>query len=290
MSGLKNELRSRRDAHAGFTLIELLVVIAIIAILAAMLLPALSRAKTKAQEISCLGNLRQWGTALHVSVSDSTDAIPRDGTDNGGQYGVDTGVTSGPGSPNDDVAWFNVLPPLVGDHSLSYYYNQTGQPQKKFPFPGNDIGKIWMCPTVRSTPADNFLQAGKFGFFDYVMNLDLKLKSDIRNGVVGNSFPYPTMPKTSTVHYPSSVVLLTEVTFSPNLENYVASPDRNGIFPAARWSYFPRRHNDRGTLVFLDGHAAIYKWEYVYNKNPTPVARSEKLNSDIWWNPNRDIP
>jgi prepilin-type processing-associated H-X9-DG protein len=86
------------------------------------------------------------------------------------------------------------------------------------------------------------------------------------------------------------VVLLTEVTFSPNLENYVASPDRNGIFPAARWSYFPRRHNDRGTLVFLDGHAAIYKWEYVYNKNPTPVARSEKLNSDIWWNPNRDIP
>ena len=123
----------------------------------------------------------------------------------------------------------NRLPAAGRDHSLSDYYNQTGQAQKKFPFPGNDIGKIWMCPTVRATPADNFLQAGKFGFFDYVMNLDLKLKSDIRNGVVGNSFPYPTMPKTSTVHYPSLVVLLTEVTFSPNLENYVASPDRNGI-------------------------------------------------------------
>jgi prepilin-type N-terminal cleavage/methylation domain-containing protein/prepilin-type processing-associated H-X9-DG protein len=275
--------------HA-FTLIELLVVIAIIAILAAMLLPALSQAKARAQATNCLNNMKQWGLAQYMAAGDNNDELARDGTDSGGQYGVDTGSTTGPGSPNDANAWFNLLPPTVGEKPLSYYYalGQTQPPKTVMPFPANNIGKIWQCPSARAANSDNFLQGGSFGFFSYVMNLDLKLKSSIVNGVVGNSFNYPDMPRLATLRMPSATVLLTEVTFSPSLENYVPSPDRNGIFPAARWTYFPKRHNNRGVLVFLDGHSSMFKWEYVFNANANP-SRLEKFNPDIWWNPNRDL-
>ncbi len=66
----------RTNRCGGFTLIELLAVIAIVAMLAAMLLPALARAKAKAQSVSCISNLRQIGLAMHLYAEDANGFLP----------------------------------------------------------------------------------------------------------------------------------------------------------------------------------------------------------------------
>ena len=109
---------------AGLTLIELLVVFAIIALLAAILLPSLGRAKEKARSVQCMNNLKQWSLAMAMYVDDN-DYIPREGYRGGGRVRRDNWA-----QVNDDVirnAWYNALPPYLRERPARAYFSaQSG--------------------------------------------------------------------------------------------------------------------------------------------------------------------
>src|SRR6266404_8539353 len=125
----------RQKPPAAFTLIELLVVIAIIAILAAMLLPALARAKTRAQGAACLNNLRQLQFCWSLYVDDHNGLMP-----------PSNDVTSGPMYRGVEPSW------AVGDgvHDLT-----TTNLTRGVLYPYNKSVGIYRCPANKNTVANH---------------------------------------------------------------------------------------------------------------------------------------
>ncbi len=274
MLASKVKLFTSRSTPRAFTLIELLVVIAIIAILAALMLPALARAKDKALTANCLSNNKQWSLAAVMYAGDFRDGIPRDGMDAGGQYPGSSGAS------RDPNAWFNLLPDFMAQKPLSNYTANAGSSPRVnatvIPFPGG-VGKIWQCSAAKMPDSDlmNVSGGGAEGFFSYVFNIDLKKES------AAVPITYPRMPKLTGLRKPAATVLMTDSVFNSS-EGFSAGNVYYSVNPAARWRAFPNRHNKQGgILAFCDGHASYFKQTKIKNEQNG----YEPLLPDVIWNP-----
>ncbi len=140
---MKTKLVTKSVARRrAFTLIELLVVITSIAILAAMLLPALAKAREKTCSTQCVGNLRQWGLAYGMYADDNNDYLPRRG------QGVQ--VLAQINRPDD---WFNALPVYFG--LLAFQAMVTNNVK-----PAAHTQSVFICPTADDPGGTYFLPYG----------------------------------------------------------------------------------------------------------------------------------
>jgi len=125
----------------AFTLIELLVVITIVAILAGLMLPALSSARHKARATVCASQLRQWGLAASLYFDDYNDAIPRDTDDGGNDNPQWSDILNA--SPS---TWYNVLPSYVQQRPLSSFQASATSRAQLY-----KASTIMQCPSARWT-------------------------------------------------------------------------------------------------------------------------------------------
>ncbi len=264
--GLRFRRLTARKRHQAFTLIELLVVIAIIAILAAMLLPALSRAKQKAKQIACISNMRQIGVSLVMYIGD----FP--------QY-----PNCYDGGKNIYV-WQPRLLSLMGNNRNAFCC-PAARPESYWDTNLNATlsGPSGQLKLGENGQLDNFaiLNTTRFslGYNDWglenTVNPPLGMGADVGTAPV----------KESTIRSPVNMIALgdvrsdaTSINFNANLDPVIGDAADNDTVNHDQCPC--NRHNYRTDLMFVDGHVESPKRNDVINPN-----------DNMWrakWNNNND--
>ena len=219
----------RSHGNRGFTLIELLVVIAIIAILAAMLLPALAKAKERAMAVRCMNNNRQMMLGWLLYAHEFNDALVTD----------EDGIA---GRPN----WIegNFTTPSNADTDPRFYLDKS----PLMPYVGGNRD-IWRCP---SDPVlENGLPRIRSSSMSQVFDIGAWLPA-------GNYYTYATL---TGIRAPAETwVFIEEHPNSINDGAFAVTMFDNSSGPAVIVDFPASFHNGACGMSFSDGHAEVHKW------------------------------
>jgi prepilin-type N-terminal cleavage/methylation domain-containing protein/prepilin-type processing-associated H-X9-DG protein len=239
--------------RGAFTLIELLVVIAVIAILMAVLMPALHRAREGGKRAACMNNERQLGLGWTMYADENDDRLVNGAT--GFSY-----QTTDWGDHGKELAWVNGFHPNPEDYNAQIEDIRTGA---LYPYVKNE--GLFQCPTGRR---------GQALTYSIMFSMNAVCHAEVK-GIKGLHVKKRTEIKPN---------LATRLVFID--EGYMTS-DAYAVFykQESWWDNPPVRHGDGVTVAFADGHGEHWKWR---GTETIKYARDHENSGPMQWVPTQD--